>query len=299
MSAGKVSIDGRVVDRDEARVSVFDRGFLYGDSVFEVFRTYGGVPFAEREHLERLRRSAERLMIPMPVSIETLSTEVRAVLDAAGEGDWYVRVVVTRGTGPLTYDPTTATTPLRVILVAPVSPPPAEHYERGVAVSLLRASRPTDDLRAWGAKASNYLANLLAVHEAKQKGAQEALLLGRSGQILEGASSNLFIVKDGKLFTPEPQPGILIGITRATILAAAAAEGIEVEETEVRPNDLYEADEAFLTSSIREVMPVVSADGRKIGAGVPGPLTKRLHRAYRQVVAQAVGRAFDPPVTPH
>jgi branched-chain amino acid aminotransferase len=134
MSAGKVSIDGQVVDGDEARVSVFDRGFLYGDSVFEVFRTYGGVPFAEREHLERLRRSADRLMIPMPVSIETLSSEVRATLDAAGEGDWYVRVVVTRGTGPLTYDPTTATTPLRVIIVVPVSLPPAQYYEQGVAV---------------------------------------------------------------------------------------------------------------------------------------------------------------------
>ena len=112
MSPGKVSIDGDVVDRDEARVSVFDRGFLYGDSVFEVFRTYGGVPFGQREHLERLQRSAERLMISMPASIETLASEVSATLAAAGEGDWYVRVLITRGTGPLTYDPTTATDPL-------------------------------------------------------------------------------------------------------------------------------------------------------------------------------------------
>lgn len=289
MATGKVSIDGRVVDSDEARVSVFDRGFLYGDSVFEVFRTYGGVPFAKQEHLERLTRSADRLMIPMPVSIETLSSEVRATLDAAGEGDWYVRVVITRGTGPLTYDPSTATAPLRVIIAAPVSVPPAEHYERGVAVSLLHASRPTDDERASGAKASNYLANLLAVHEAKQKGAQEALMLGRRGQVLEGASSNIFIVKDEKLRTPEPQPGILVGITRATVLAVAVAEGIEVEEAEVRPEDLYGADEAFITSSIREVMPVVSADGRTIGSGTPGPVTKRLHEGYLRAVAQATG----------
>ncbi|MGB5694045.1 MAG: aminotransferase class IV [Polyangiales bacterium] len=284
MNTGKVSIDGLVVDGGEARVSVFDRGFLYGDSVFEVFRTYDGVPFAEKAHLERLRRSADRLMIPMPVSIETLSSEVRATLDAAGEGEWYVRVVITRGTGPLTYDPTTATTPLRVIIAVPVSVPPAEYYGRGIAVCLLRASRPTDDARASGAKASNYLANLLAVYEAKQKGAQEALMLGRDGQILEGASSNLFVVKDGVARTPEPQPGILVGITRATVLRAAAEEGIEVEETEVRPEDLYGADEAFLTSSIREVMPVVSADGRTIGAGIPGPLTKRLHEAYLRLV---------------
>jgi branched-chain amino acid aminotransferase len=289
MATGKVAIDGHVVDSDEARVSVFDRGFLYGDSVFEVFRTYGGVPFAQQEHLERLMRSARRLMIPMPVSIETLSSEVRATLDAAGAGEWYVRVVLTRGTGPLTYDLSTATKPLRVIIAAPVSVPPAEHYERGVAVSLLRASRPTDDERASGAKASNYLANLLAVHEAKQKGAQEALMLGRRGQVLEGASSNIFIVKDGKVRTPEPQPGILVGITRATVLAVAVAEGIEVEEAEVRPEDLYGADEAFITSSIREVMPVVSADGRKIGSGAPGPVTKRLHEGYLRAVAQATG----------
>jgi branched-chain amino acid aminotransferase len=289
MATGKVSIDGQVVDSGEARVSVFDRGFLYGDSVFEVFRTYGGVPFAETEHLERLGRSADRLMIRMPISIERLSSEVRATLNAAGDGDWYVRVVITRGTGPLTYDLSTARTPLRVIIAAPVSVPPPEHYERGVAVSLLQASRPTDDERASGAKASNYLANLLAVHEAKQTGAQEALVLGRSGQILEGASSNIFIVKDGKLRTPEPQPGILVGITRATVLAAAADEGIEAEEGEVRPEDLYNADEAFITSSIREVMPVVLADGQTIGRGTPGPVTKRLHDGYLRAVARATG----------
>jgi branched-chain amino acid aminotransferase len=289
MAAGKVSIDGQVVDSAEARVSVFDRGFLYGDSVFEVFRTYGGVPFAQREHLERLERSANRLMIPMPVSLQTLSSEVAATLDAAGEGEWYVRVVVTRGTGPLTYDPSTAREPLRVIIAAPVSLPPVEHYERGIAVMLLHASRPTDDERASGAKASNYLANLLAVHEAKQKGAQEALVLGRRGQILEGASSNLFIVTEGKVLTPEPQPGILVGITRATVLGAARAEGIEVAETTVRPEDLYGADEAFITSSIREVMPVVAADGRTIGSGAPGPVTKRLHEGYLRAVAQATG----------
>ena len=289
MVTGKVSIDGQVVDSGDACVSVFDRGFLYGDSVFEVFRTYGGVPFGQREHLERLQRSAERLMISMPVSLETLWSEVEATLDAAGEGEWYVRVVITRGMGPLTYDPTTATQSLRVIIAAPVTVPPAERYERGISVVTLHASRPTDDERAAGAKASNYLANLLAVYEANQKGAQEALMLGRAGQILEGASSNIFIVKDGTLRTPEPQPGILIGITRATVLAAAAAEAMPIEEAEIRPEGLYGADEAFLTSSIREVMPVVRADGHTIGSGAPGSVTKRLHEAYLRVVAEATG----------
>ena len=289
MPKGMVSIDGRVVDSGDAQVSVFDRGFLYGDSVFEVYRTYGGAPFAEKAHLERLARSAERLMISMPVSLDTLSSEVRATLDAAGEGEWYVRVVITRGSGPLTYDPSTATKPLRVIIAAPLALPPSKHYQQGVAVALLKASRPTDDARAAGAKASNYLANLLAVHEAKQKGAQEALVLGREGQILEGASSNIFIVKDGGVRTPEAQPGILIGITRATVLEAAAAEGIRVEEGEIRPEDLFSADEAFITSSIREVMPVVSAEGHRIGAGVPGEITKRLHTGYLRLVREMTG----------
>ena len=264
---------------------VLDRGFLYGDSVFEVYRTYSGVPFAEREHLERLGRSADRLMIPMPVSIDVLAAEVHATLAAAGAGEWYVRVVVTRGTGPLTYDPTTASSPLRVIIVAPIAPHLEELYERGAAVVLLYASRPTDDPRAAGAKASNYLANLLAVHEAKQKGAQEAIVLGRRGQLLEGASSNLFIVKDGVVRPPEPEPGILVGITRATVLEVCASEGLPVDETELLPEDLYDADEAFITSSIREVMPVVRADGRVIGDGKPGPVTARLREGYLRAVA--------------
>jgi len=176
-----------------------------------------------------------------------------------------------------------------VIIVAPVSPPPPQHYERGIAVTLLNASRPTDDARAAGAKASNYLANLLAVYEAKQKGAQEALVLGRGGQILEGASSNLFIVKGGRVRTPEPQPGILVGITRSTVLQAAVAQGVAVEEGEILPEDLFNADEAFITSSIREVMPVVRADGHTIGDGAPGPVTKALHTGYLRAVAEATG----------
>ncbi len=285
MARGKVCIDGKIVDTAEARVPVLDRGFLYGDSVFEVYRTYGGVPFAEKEHLERLSRSADRLMIRMPVPIDALSSEVRATLAAAGEGEWYIRVVITRGTGPLTYDPTTATSPLRVIIVAPITPYPRELYEHGAAVVLLSASRPTDDARAAGAKASNYLANLLAVHEAKQKGAQEAIVLGRRGQLLEGASSNLFVVKDGVIRTPKPEPGILVGITRATVLDVCRSEGLSVDETELYPADLYDADEAFITSSIREVMPVVLADGQSIGDGTPGPFTERLRQGYLRAVA--------------
>ncbi len=285
MVKGKVSIDGTIVDGDQARVSVFDRGFLYGDSVFEVYRTYGGAPFAEKEHLERLQRSADRLMIEVPIPLEQLAEEVHETLRAAGGGDSYVRVVVTRGTGPLTYDPSTATSPMRVIIVVPVTPYPATLYEDGVAVVILQASRTTDDQRASGAKASNYLANLLAVHEAKQKGGHEAIMTGRGGQLLEGASSNLFVVSNGIVRTPPLQRGILTGITRATVIEVCEAEGLAFEEVELFPDDLYRADEAFITSSIREVMPVVRADGHAIGAGKPGPITKILRDGYLEAVA--------------
>ncbi len=276
----------------QARVPVLDRGFLYGDSVFEVFRTYAGVPFTEREHLERLQRSADRLMISLPVGLDVMSQEIGQVIKASGLKDAYVRVIVTRGTGPLTYDPTTATHPMRVVIVAPILPRNERLDREGAKVVLVHASRPTDDERASGAKASNYLANLLVVHEAKQRGAHEAILLGKKGQLLEGASSNLFIVKGQTLRTPVPEPGILVGITRAVILRVAQDDGLRVEETTLYPDDLYEADEAFITSSIREVLPVVKADDRVIGSGSPGPMTKALRKAYKQAVREQTGAAI-------
>ena len=292
MEHAKVSINGVVTGGDQAQVSVFDRGFLYGDSVFEVYRTYGGMPFGELEHLERLARSAAQLMIPLPVGLDLLAREVKALLAAVDHEDTYVRVILTRGQGPLTYDPTTASDPMRVIIAAPVNKPPKQRYKEGIEVAIMIASRPTDDSRAAGAKASNYLANLLAVHEAKQSGAQEAILLGRQGQLLEGASSNLFIVKDGALFTPIPEPGILVGITRRTVLQVAEASGIEVHEQTLMPDALFGADEAFITSSIREVMPVVRADGKAVGKGVPGSMTKALMQGYTEAVRRATGTSI-------
>ena len=174
-----VSINGEIFAEADAKISVFDRGFLYGDSVFEVYRTYDGVPFAEQEHLERLERSADRLLIAMPVAITELAREAREAHAASGNTDSYVRLVITRGSGPLTYDLTTAKDPTRVIIVAPVPTVPASHYRDGVAVRIMQVSRPTDDPQAAGVKASNYLANLLAVHHAKQQGAHEAIITGR------------------------------------------------------------------------------------------------------------------------
>lgn len=276
----RICIDGEIFDESTARVSVLDRGFLYGDSVFEVMRTYHGRPCKEREHLERLARSAERVLIPMPVDLDTISAEIARTLEAAGNERSYIRVVVTRGRGPVSYDPDTAENPTRVVIVTPLPEQPRRQYEEGVTVALVRATRPTDESRVTGAKASNYLASLLAVHEAKKAGAYEAILIGPTGQVLEGATSNVFAVGSGRVRTPPVAAGILAGITRATVIEAARVEGIELVEEALHPRDLYDADEVFITSSLREVVPVVAVDGHRVGDGRPGPVTARLHAAY-------------------
>jgi branched-chain amino acid aminotransferase len=283
-----VSIDGAIVAPEDATVSVFDRGFLYGDSVFEVYRTYSGRPFREREHLERLARSAARIFIELPVDLETFSREIAEALDASGLEDAYVRVIVTRGSGPIVLDPSTAMCPTRVVIVAPVSPPEASLYETGVAVVTVRHARPS---AAAGAKASNYLANLLAQREARASDAHEAIFVAPNGDLLEGATSNLFVLRGGVLTTPPLDSGILGGITRAMVMKAAEREGIRCVEGWIPRDALSDADEIFITSSIREVMPVVRADGHTIGDGAPGPNTKRLHEAYRALIRDEIERA--------
>lgn len=279
-----VCTNGVLGPAEEARVSIFDRGFLYGDSIFEVLRTYGGKPFREREHLERLERSAGRVLIELPAPLAVFSEEIARTLEAAGNEESYLRVVVTRGSGPLSYDPATAENPLRLVVVVPLPKQPQSLYEDGVAVRLVRSNRPTDDTGAAGAKAGNYLANLLAVHEARSSGGYEAIFVGPGGQVVEGASSNIFVVKDGCVRTPRPEAGILEGITRATILEVAKTEGIELVEGVLFPRDLYDADEVFITSSLREVVPVVDVDARAVADGRPGAMTTRLHSAFRRAV---------------
>jgi branched-chain amino acid aminotransferase len=287
MSGKAVVIDGQLLGPDDAKVSVYDRGFLFGDAVFEVLRTYGGALFAWDEHYARLRRSAGRVFIDVPVDGATLRAEVERALAATGNDESNVRIVLTRGTGPVTLDPGTAGAPLRVVLVEPVAPPPREAYAAGIAAVTIRTQRTADGTAASGAKVTNYLESLLAVREAKAQGAQEALVVDGRGDVVEGATSNVFVVKGGRLATPPVDAGILAGITRAHVLDAATAAGLPVDQRTLRPEDLYAADEVFVTSSIREVLPVVRVDGRTIGAGVPGPVARALHRAFR--VATGLG----------
>jgi branched-chain amino acid aminotransferase len=285
-----VAIDGEIVPPERAVVSVYDRGFLYGDAVFEVLRTYGGKPFALDEHCARLRRSAERVLIPVPLDDAALAREIERVVAAAQNTESYARIMLTRGSGPLGLDPALAGAPLRVIIVEPVAPPPREVYAKGIALACIATSTTTSATAAAGAKVSNYLSNLLAVRDAKARGAAEALIVDAAGDVVEGASSNVFIVRRNTadapptLVTPPEDAGILAGITRAHVLAAAASLAIPVELTRLRPSDLYAADEAFITSSIREIVPAIAIDGRVIGAGTPGPVTRALHRAFREGV---------------
>ena len=284
-ATGKVVfIDGAPFEPEAATVSVYDRGFLYGDAVFEVLRTYRGEPFALGEHVARLRRSAERVFIDLPLDDASMQGEIERAIAATHNEESYVRVVVTRGAGPLSLDPATARRPLRVILVEPIFPLAREPYADGVAAVTVATRRSADDTTAAGAKVTNYLESLIAVREATARGAVEALIVNGRGEVVEGATSNVFAVKGGRVTTPPEGAGILAGITRAHVLAAAVRLGVPVDEQTLRPESLYVADEVFITSSIRELMPVVRVDDRTIGAGRPGPVARTLHRAFRVAV---------------
>lgn len=282
-----IAIDGEPRGEHDATVSVLDRGFLFGDSVFEVMRTYDRVPFGMREHLERLARSCARMGFEMPCSIETLEHEIAECVARSGEDECYVRVVVTRGRSPFHIDPRKARDPVRVVIAAALAPWPAGLHDHGVEVATVRVSRPTDHTRAAGSKISAYVANILALQVAYEAGAYEAMMVGEGGEISEGTTSNVFVIEQGTLVTPPLSSGILGGITRAYALAAAEDLGIPVRERLLFAREIERADEAFLTSSTREIVPIVGIDAIPIGGGVPGPITGRLHDRYRALVRTA------------
>jgi branched-chain amino acid aminotransferase len=283
-----VSLDGAIVPAAAAKVSVFDRGFLYGDSVFEVLRTYGGVPFGLSEHLERLAKSAERTLIPLPISLEAFAREVGDVLEAAKNPESYIRIVLSRGTGSeLGLSPALGQKPLRVVMVMELPAQRPAMYERGIAVITYPTQRVADATPASGAKVSNYLIAVLGARAAEQAGAEESLVLDREGRVCEGSTSNIFFVKHGVLVTPPEDAGILCGITRDKVLGLARASGVPVEQRSFFPDELCAADEAFITSSVREVAPVVRVDGHPIGSGQPGELTLRFLRDFRKLANAA------------
>lgn len=278
-----VSIDGVLVDPAEARVPVLDRGLLYGDSAFEVLRTYRGQPLAVQAHLARLSWSCERLGIPAPDALR-LRAELEVALAAAHYDESYIRVIVTRGVTAVGLALSADVRPRRIIVVLPLAPQPPALYAQGVEVATVSTARSLDATGAAGAKVSNYLPNILALEAARARGAYEAISVAAGGELLEGSTSNLFVVQGGVVRTPPLGIGILGGITRQLVLRAAAAEGIELAERLLFPPDLYGAEEAFITSTLREMVPVVRADGLTLGEGMPGPVTRRLHAALRREV---------------
>jgi branched-chain amino acid aminotransferase len=287
MFEGVVCVDGELRAARDARVSVFDRGFLYGDSAFEVMRTYRRIPFRQGEHLQRLRTSCERIMLRLSVGDEALARDIARTIDASSLDECNVRVMVTRGIGPLGLDLTQALDPSVLIFATPLHPPPSAAYEDGVAVGLVHAARATDGTAAQGAKTSNYLGAVLALHQVRERGCHEALIVGPHGEVIEGATSNVFAVRAGGLITPPIEAGILAGITRRTVIELAAQLSMAVQETQLHPSDLYRADEVFITSTVREIVPVVRVDDIAIGAGRPGPITRRVRAAYLEETARA------------
>jgi branched-chain amino acid aminotransferase len=283
-------IDGRPMAAESATVSVFDRGFLYGDSVFEALRTYGGRPFALDRHLTRLAESAARVFIELPVSIEQIGREVASAIVGAGNAESYVRLTLTRGVGEsMGLDPGLSRHPLRVVIVTPLKSPPPDTYLDGVGVVTYRTERVTDHSSAAGAKVGNYLMAVLANRAARAAGAAEALIVDGRDRVVEGATSNVFAVLDGVLVTPPESDGILLGITRETVLAVADELGLPVRLASLPLSDLERASEVLVSSSIRELVPVVSIDGKRVGAGKPGPLAQRLLAAFREKCLKSVG----------
>lgn len=285
-----VVIDGNVVAASSASVSVFDRGFLYGDSVFETLRTYGGRAFALDEHLDRLFESARRVLIQPGLDRESLGREIRDAVSRAGFAESTVRVMLTRGQArSFGLDPGLAGPSRRVVIVWPLEMPPPEKYEAGIAAVTYRTQRIADGTVAAGAKVANYLTAVLAIHDARARGADEALLVDAADRVLEGTTSNVFGVAGGRLITPPEELGILAGITRAKVIELARGLGIEVAVRPLGLDEIAGLDELFVTSTTRELLPVVRVDDQTIGAGRPGPVYARLLAAFRDAARASVG----------
>jgi len=279
------------VDPADAKISVFDRGFLYGDSVYETMRTAGGWPLEFERHLRRLRRSGAGIGLTIPFSDEELAGVVARTHAASGNDESYVRMVVTRGSGPVALDPRDSEDPLLVVLVKPLELPKAEAYEHGISAVVVGITKNAGTSLDPTIKSGNYLSNILALRQAYERGGQDAIMCSPEGAVSEGATSNVFMVRGGQLETPHMRTGLLPGITRLAVFELAEAMGVSVAETTLAPDHLRAADEVFLTSSVRGIMPVTQLDGTVVGDGHAGPLTRRLHEAYQAYVVQAAVQA--------
>ncbi|MGE3840629.1 MAG: aminotransferase class IV [Vicinamibacterales bacterium] len=278
-----VNINGRLCQESDAVISVFDHGFLFGDGVYEVLRTYGGRPFLFAEHQRRLRESADRLVLPVPFSDEEIQARMMETIAAHREpGEKYIRVLLTRGVGEFSYDPRVCPTPTLVMIVKPHVGPPSKAYDDGVSIAIVNVVRNHPASLNPRIKSNNLLNNALAMQAAIRAGSDEALMRNHRGALVECSQSNFFVVRDQRVLTPPLASGLLGGITRAFVIDLGRALGFVVEEADVFESDVATASEAFLTSTTREITPVTRIDGAPVGSARPGPVTVALLNAFRQ-----------------
>ena len=280
----KVYIDGEFYEKEEAKISVFDHGLLYGDGIFEGIRLYGRKIFKLDEHIKRLYQSARALNLIISEPPAEMSRLVQQTVDLNKREDGYIRLVITRGKGSLGIDPGSCQDPSVIIIVDGISLYPEVLYRKGIDVVTAGTRRLSPDIFDPRVKSLNYLTNIMAKMEAHAAGCLEAVMLNREGYVTECTADNIFIIREGKLLTPAPHLGILEGITRSCILELAEKTGIPVAETTLTRFDLYTADECFLTGTGAEIIPVVKIDNRPIGSGVPGELTESLRMAFTEMV---------------
>lgn len=287
-----IYLNNKLVPAARAKISVFDHGFLYGDGIYETLRAYKGTVFMLDEHIERLFRSASMIGLRINKTAAAIAKAVHETIRVNKHKEAYIRITVSRGEGPLGLDPDLCPVPTFIIMSREFKAYPAQYYQRGVKTAVADTRRNYSRALDPAIKSLNFLNNILAKTEAKDRGAYEAIMLNYRGYVAEGTISNVFFVRDGVLCTPAPGVGILDGITRRIILEAAGESGIETSEGRFRREDMYNAQEVFISNTTMEVMPVSYVDDIKIGKG-PGRVTKTLHKAYRKKVKDYIRTSKD------
>lgn len=290
----KININGNIVDPENAWISVLDRGFLYGDSIYEVTFTINSKPFMLTEHLERLWFSASRLALPIHLTREELEQEIEKTLSALAAPRAYMRVIITRGAGEISLDPNTAGRNNMVIITKTLGENPAWWYEKGVSVIIADTMRNPKNSIDPNIKSGNYLNNVLAMAEARDVGVFDAIMLNHEGNVSEGTTSNIWSVRNGEFITPPLEAGLLSGITRKTLIRLARENGLTVREANITPTELMSADEVFLTSSTKLIVPITQIDSRPVGNGAPGPTSLNLLEIYSQWIEAQYGKGFMP-----
>jgi branched-chain amino acid aminotransferase len=279
----KVNINGQLYNKEDAKISVYDHGLLYGDGVFEGMRSYQGQVFRLQQHLDRLWYSAKAIHLEIPIAKAEMADAVNHTLQVNEIDDGYIRLIVTRGAGSLGLDPHCTSNPQVIIITDYITLYPDEFYEKGLEIVTASTIRNHPAALSPRIKSLNYLNNILAKMEGLQAGCVEALMLNGKGEVTECTGDNIFLVAAGKLLTPSVDAGILEGITRQVAIELAQLAGLSVRETPLTRHDVYVADECFLTGSAAEIVPVVKVDSREIGDGKPGPVTQDLMNRFRKV----------------